>query len=228
MQQPDIPAFVLAEARSLLGYGSAPPDARTAALLEEAAGEILAAATPRKTHLRFPLLPGGALRPGGPPMEGKDIAAHLEGCTEVFLLALTLGPGPDSLIRKAQATGMEKAVLLDACASAYIEHTANRAEDALRAETAEKREYLTGRFSPGYGDFPITFQKELIRLLDAPRAIGLTVSESGILLPRKSITAVLGLSAHPVTGRLAGCQNCLLYEKCKKRKEGDFCGNPPV
>ena len=228
MPQPNALAFVLAEARSLLGYGVAAPGGQAAARLEAAAREVLACGKARSTFRRFPLLPEKALRPGGPPLEGVDIAAHLEDCTAVYLLALTLGPGPDSLIRRAQATDMEQAVLLDACASAAIEHAAATAEETLRAQAAENGEFLTGRFSPGYGDFPITFQRELLHLLDAPRAIGLTVSESGILLPRKSITAVLGLSARPVTGRLAGCRHCLLYEKCQKRKEGDFCGNPPV
>ena len=57
--------------------------------------------------------------------------------------------------------------------------------------------FLTDRFSPGYGDFPMESSKDLVGLLDAGRRIGLTVSQSGILIPRKSVTAVLGVSDRP-------------------------------
>lgn len=213
-------------ALNALGYRGTPPDDATAHLLAQAASTIVESSAPRATAQRFSLAKGMALLPTMQPLQGDDIAAHLAGCHAVYLTAITLGQGAEAALRTAGALNMQQTVLLDACASAYIEIQADLQEAALRQTVEKGGEYLTGRFSPGYGDFPITFQKQLIRLLDGPRVIGLSVSSSGILLPRKSITALLGVANHPVTGHLAGCQHCQLFEKCQKRKEGNFCGKP--
>ena len=90
-------------------------------------------------------------------------------------------------------------------------------------EEREEGQFLTGRFSPGYGDYPIAVQNDLLRLLDAPRKIGLCATPTHLLTPRKSVTAVLGVAGHPVTGRRAGCANCALRERCAYRKEGKTC-----
>lgn len=83
--------------------------------------------------------------------------------------------------------------------------------------------YLTGRYSPGYGDWPIGVQPRIAALLDTPRRIGLCVTGTCLMLPRKSITAALGLSRTPVTGRRAGCAHCALRDKCEYRKRGETC-----
>ena len=49
-------------------------------------------------------------------------------------------------------------------------------------------------------------------------------TDTCILVPRKSVTAVCGIADHPVTGTLAGCATCALRETCKRRKEGIPCG----
>ncbi len=113
--------------------------------------------------------------------------------------------------------------MLVALSSVAAEAMADAAEDAMRREFSGRGLFLTGRFSPGYGDYPITVQNELIRLLDAPRRIGLAATPAHLLTPRKSITAVLGAADHPVTGRKAGCAHCALREKCSYRKEGKTC-----
>lgn len=82
---------------------------------------------------------------------------------------------------------------------------------------------MTDRFSPGYGDFSIGMQGEICRVLDTARKIGVTVNESGILIPRKTITAVLGVSKHPQTKRTSGCAVCDLFETCSYRREGRTC-----
>ena len=104
-----------------------------------------------------------------------------------------------------------------------VEQTADAAEQTLRNEEREEGQFLTGRFSPGYSDYPIAVQNDLLRLLDAPRKIGLCATPAHLLTPRKSVTAVLGVAGHPVTGRRAGCANCALRERCAYRKEGKTC-----
>ena len=85
------------------------------------------------------------------------------------------------------------------------------------------RVYFTGRYSPGYGDFPIEMQKTLLQAVDGPKSIGLTSNESSILIPRKSITAIIGTANHPVSGYLATCDECTIRDNCRLRAEGTFC-----
>ena len=85
--------------------------------------------------------------------------------------------------------------------------------------------YTTSRFSPGYGDFPIEVQPDMIRYIDGQRKIGLNVTSNNLLVPRKSVTAVIGVSDRPVRGSLATCAECVLRDKCDLRKEGKLCGD---
>ena len=187
------------------------------ALLERWAPPLRAAAAPRAVWLRAPV---GAL---GDLWQGSDIQRHLAGCTEAVLLAVTLGPGADAQIRRAGVGDVAAGAASDALASVLAEQAADAAEARLRALAAAEGMYLTGRYSPGYGDWPIGVQPRIAALLDTPRWIGLCVTGTCLMLPRKSITAALGLSRTPVTGRRAGCAHCALRDKCEYRKRGETC-----
>lgn len=187
------------------------------ALLERWAPPLRAAAAPRAVWLRAPV---GAL---GDLWQGSDIQRHLAGCTEAVLLAVTLGPGTDAQIRRAGVGDVAAGAASDALASVLAEQAADAAEARLRALAAAEGMYLTGRYSPGYGDWPIGVQPRIAALLDTPRRIGLCVTGTCLMLPRKSITAALGLSRTPVTGRRAGCAHCALRDKCEYRKRGETC-----
>lgn len=192
-------------------------DAALRALLQKAGQTLLDTAKPRAVSLR------GGREALAPCLLGEDIACHLKGCGECVLLACTLGAGVDAAQRAANAADMAYAVVLDALASVLAEQMAGAAEQALREQAQGEGLFLTGRFSPGYGDYPIELQNELLRFMDAPRRIGLCATPTHLLTPRKSITAVLGLARHPVTGRRAGCAHCALRERCTYRKEGKTC-----
>lgn len=204
------------QALRYLGVPDAGDDALRA-LLQKAEQTLRDAAKPRAVSLRAGRDALAAC------LQGEDIARHLEGCTECVLLACTLGAGIDAAQRAANAADMAYAVVLDALASVLAEQVADAAEDALRERAQRESLFLTGRFSPGYGDYPIALQNELLRLLDAPRRIGLCATSTHLLTPRKSITAVLGLAGYPVTGKRAGCAHCALRGRCVYRKEGKTC-----
>lgn len=208
--------FDTAQALRYLRVSGAPDDALRA-LLQKAEQALRAAAKPRAVSLRAEK---AAL---APYLQGDDIRRHLEGCAACVLLACTLGAGVDAAQRAANAADMAYAVVLDALASALAEQIADAAEQALRAAARQEGLFLTGRFSPGYGDYPIALQNDLLRLTDAPRKIGLCATDTHLLTPRKSVTAVLGLAPHPVTGQRAGCAHCALREQCTYRKEGKTC-----
>ena len=193
------------------------PDAATRALLERWAAPLLAAAAPRAVWLRAPVSALGEL------WQGKDIARHLAGCGEAVLLAVTLGPGVDAQIRRAGVGDVAAGAASDALASALTEQAADQAEASLREMAAAEGVYLTGRYSPGYGDWPIGVQPRIAALLDTARRIGLCVTDTCLMLPRKSVTAALGVSREPVTGYRAGCAHCQLRDKCEYRKRGETC-----
>ena len=187
-------------------------DTATMALLQRCAVPLLAAATPRAVWLRAEvkaLAEAGILR-------GSDVMRHLEGCGQAILLAVTLGPGVGDI-----AAG----VASDALGSALAEQTADAAEAELRQLAAAEGTYLTGRFSPGYGDWDIAVQPLVAAALDTARRAGLCVTDTNLMTPRKSVTAILGVSDHPVKGHLAGCGHCVLRTRCEYRKRGKTCAS---
>ncbi|NLD19280.1 MAG: methionine synthase [Clostridiales bacterium] len=156
------------------------------------------------------------------PAAGFSIERHLEKCHKAAVLAATLGVGVDNLVRRVQITDMAMALVLDCGASILIQQICDDFEKAIKTELSG---FLTSRFSPGYGDYGIQYQGQISELLDAPRKIGLAVTRDSLMIPRKSITAVIGISDVPVKGRLAGCDECMLKNKCELKKEGKFCGD---
>lgn len=193
------------------------PDPATLALLERCASPLLAAAAPRAVYLRAPKEDLSAL------WQGADVERHLADCPEAVLLAVTLGPGVDAQIRRAGVGDVAAGAASDALASALTEQAADQAEASLREMAAAEGVYLTGRYSPGYGDWPIGVQPRIAALLDTARRIGLCVTDTCLMLPRKSVTAALGVSREPVTGYRAGCAHCQLRDKCEYRKRGETC-----
>ena len=197
------------------------PDAATMALLERCAVPLLAAATPPAVWL---LAETTALEQAG-LLPGQDVQRHLEGCSQAILLAVTLGPGVDAQIRRAGVGDIAAGVASDALGSALAEQAADLAEAQLRQWAAEQGLYMTGRFSPGYGDWDIAVQPLVATALDTPRRAGLWVTDANLMTPRKSVTAILGVSQHPVKGRLAGCGHCVLRHRCEYRKRGKTCAS---
>lgn len=159
------------------------------------------------------------------PISGVSLAKHLEGCNQIAVMAVTLGPEVDRLISETQERRIALGVVIDSGASIMAELATNMAEELIRAEIAEKGPiFMTGRFSPGYGDSPLEMQAEVLALLHADEQLGITLSKGYMMSPSKSITAIMGLADHPVTGRLATCEECVLRDKCQLRKEGKRCG----
>ena len=218
LEKPD--AIDLQQAARYFGQGG-PADEATASLLERCAVPILAAATPRAVWLEGDVQ---SLAEAG-LLLGEDVFRHLTGCSHAVLLAVTLGPGVDAQIRRAGVGDIAAGVASDALGSALAEQMADAAEAERRQWAAGQGRYLTGRYSPGYGDWPITVQPLVAAALDTARRAGLCVTDSNLMTPRKSVTALLGVSDHPVRGHLAGCGHCVLRTRCEYRKRGITCAS---
>lgn len=195
------------EALRYLGCGGAQPDEATAALLEERIRAVEEAAEPRWTALEVSLtLRPGMVELGDWSIRSEKLRAHLEGCTSALLFGATLGVGVDRLIARSAAGRVAQAAVDQAVAAALIEAVCDHACDQLAGQYPGK--YLRPRFSPGYGDFPLTDQPELLRRLDGPRKIGLTATDSCLLAPIKSVTAVIGVADTPGKCHAGGCATC--------------------
>ncbi len=196
--------------------GTADADHATLQQAGQAADDVTKAATPKWTFAHFPLADGWRLGSTDVTLEGGNIRAHLAGCHGCFLMAVTLGQPLDRALRTREVKDMTAALWFDRAASVLAEQYAEAAWQTLKKKA--RPAFVTPRFSPGYGDFSLAIQPDLLRLMDTPRAIGVHATESGLMVPRKSITALVGVAHHPVQGKLADCNNCHLKEKCEPQK----------
>lgn len=147
-------------------------------LIDDCMAETLRVSEPRFTYRILPI--DWEAHTPELAFVGQDIPNMLADSDRVVLLAATLGGGLELAIRRAQVRDMSRAVVLDCCGSAAIEAVCDAAEREIQSAVGEGV-YLTDRFSPGYGDLPILLQDDFVRLVDAPRRIGLTVTSTHIL-----------------------------------------------
>lgn len=140
-------------------------------------------------------------------VHSEKLARNLKGCEKVILFAATVGVEIDRLIGKYGRLSPTKALLFQAIGAERIEALC----DAFCADI--KKEYNTGlepRFSPGYGDLPLSAQKNIFAVLDPERRIGLTLNSSLLMSPSKSVTAIVGLTnkqEKTITNKCAFCDN---------------------
>ncbi len=122
-------------------------------------------------------------------IESRSLAVNLAGCRGAAIFAVTVGAGVDRLISRLSATSPSCALAADAVASAAAEGAACR----INADIARKFGATRPRFSPGFGDLPLSFQRDVISFLDAERRAGITLTDSLMLVPVKSTTAIVGV-----------------------------------
>ena len=216
--------MTLDRAEALRYLAIARPDAGSLEAIEPVAAALEQALTPRFTFAAFPVRhtpEGVSLEGSGLVLPGEMARTMLRDCTDAVLLLCTLGAGFEARLRAASARDMAQAAMLDACGSAYVEAGCDAAEQAIAARFPGK--FLTDRFSPGYGDLPLELQPKLCAALDSQRRLGVTVTESLLMVPMKTVSAVIGLADTPQPARVRGCQFCARRETCNFRKHGQTC-----
>lgn len=202
-----------------LGAATATPELER--MIGQAEQIVAQAATPRHVARRFPLsVEREGVTLGGTWLPSTTLAAHLKGCQEAFLTAFTLGPGVDGMIRRYELTDMALASVLQACAAAYTEEQADKAQEEIEKYAREHGLYLRPRYSPGYGDFPLSCQQFLFDALEASKKIGVTLTANYLMLPMKSITGVVGLSPDPSLCHIGKCMVCSA-ENCPFRQAAE-------
>lgn len=144
---------------------------------------------------------------------GKDINKHLSGCDKIYVFAATLGYGIDRIIRSFQVCDLSLSYYIDVLAGLLIEKLCDNVCKKI-AENEDGRD-ITQRFSCGYGDFPLETQKDILNLLNAEKELGIKLTESEMMTPTKTVTAVLGAGK---AGSLDRCAICVKKYQCEGNK----------
>lgn len=177
------------EALRYLGVKGEPAPALLA-LLDRAQGALCEVAAPKAVSRRLKLqAEGEKLDFGVFRLRSGSLAKNMTGCEESFLFAATLGHGVDRLLLRLQKTEPSFALVFDVWCSAAVEAWCNE----VNAKLAQG-EVLRPRFSPGYGDVPLSLQRDVLAALDAQRKLGITLSDTYFMTPCKSVTAFVGIS----------------------------------
>jgi len=132
---------------------------------------------------------------GGFTVASRKAAARLEGCAGIYLAAVTLGPDLDRRVAELSAAGdVTRAFLLNAWGAEAAEALMEALNRELARLEAAQRRSLTPRYSPGYGDWGLAAQRDLLGALETHR-IGITLTASCLMIPEKSVSAVMGVKA---------------------------------
>lgn len=126
-------------------------------------------------------------------VHSKALAKRLSGCRRAIVFAATVGIRFDRLLARYSLLSPTKALLLDAIGNERVEAFCNAFEASLYQELIQKGSRLRPRFSPGYADLPIFFQKEIFSVLECEKTIGLFLGEQMLMSPSKSVTAIIGI-----------------------------------
>lgn len=198
----------------MMRYAGLPPRAQNIpdSLIRGALQEAAALAEPRGIWQLYPYDAASGTIAGNPDLvlAGKQIRKHLSRSVSVAVLAVTAGAAieeaSDSHFKAGRYT---EGLLLDAAATAITEHLADQLDEYIQSVARRTGRHAAWRYSPGYGDWPIAQQPDLCRLIRT-EDIGITVTDHCMLVPRKSVTAIIGLSSCSEPPRPDHCSQCSL------------------
>ena len=209
----------ISEAARYLGYGKHAVDEPTKNLIMEQLSELSKASNVKSVYQYFPCLVENESRVkiGTMEIRSKHLAKNLKGCKEAAIFGITLGTGVDLLIRRTMVTDMAKALVTQASAAVLLEEACDELQEKIRKEKSEEQLWIRPRFSPGYGDFDIHHQKDILRMLDTHKKIGLSMTDSYMLTPTKSVTALIGICEEEMQCHKTGCESCTKMD-CQYRR----------
>ncbi len=189
-----------------MGLGKSEPDERLREITEDIIKEISGGAMPKFCICDTSVsIDGIKVSFDSFSVFSSGLANHLSGCSGALFFAATLGSEVDRIISKYSVISPVKAVAAQAAAAAMIELFADSVCEQIQRD---EKIYLIARFSPGYSDFSLEYQKKLLDILNAQKRIGLCLTDGNLLTPIKSITAVIGKKDTPDGCAVHKCKSC--------------------
>lgn len=203
-----------------LGIRRGDPDERTRQIVEECIDELTEVMTPRMVYRIFPLSfpEDGSLDFTCFRVKSKNLQKNLKGCEKIIIFAATIGEGVDRLLRKYNKLEVSRGVIMQAASAAAIEAYCNEINQNFKDEAAKEGWYLRPRFSPGYGDFSLSYQSLISDVLKMEKTCGITLTDSLLMMPSKSVTAVIGMGRQKVSCVMDGCEVCNKKDTCQYRR----------
>lgn len=141
-------------------------------------------------------------------VQSRSLAKNLKNCDEAVVFAATVGLDVDRMISKYSRIDVSKANFMQAIGTERIEALCDVFCETLRLSQKYSGFFMRPRFSAGYGDLPIDFQRDIISVLDCNRKIGVTLNDNLLMSPSKSVTAIVGFGRGPDAPLKTGCENC--------------------
>lgn len=180
------------EALRYLGYSRSVEDmSGVEGVIDECEREVLAVQNLKAVYSLYDISRGDGLDLGFAKTDSRDLEKYLSGCNKIALFAATAGAGIDRLIAKYNRISPARAAVTQALGAALVEEWCNTVHAQLTAQYGA----ITARFSCGYGDLPLTLQRDIFAALDVTKKIGVTLSDDCFMTPTKSVTAIVGIKA---------------------------------
>lgn len=198
-----------------LGYRGMTPDDTIMQMVEEVLQDLFRVICPRNIYQIYECsinehkiyLENGIQR-DGITIQSRNLSDNLSQCEKVILMAASLGIGADKLLQRYEITNIAKASVLQACGAACIEAYCNLLQEEIRQQMQKEGMYLRPRFSPGYGDLPLDTQQIVFDCLQCTKRLGLTLTDSLLMYPTKSVTAFIGITKNKQSCHIAKCSTC--------------------
>jgi len=182
------------EAARYLGYAGHEVSEADMEMIREGIAEVRKVMAGKACYCRYPIeICGNEITLPYGTVKSEHLAKWIEGCSEAYFFAATIGSGFDRLIRRTSLTSMAKGAVLQACGAAAVEAVCDEVNRVINAEAAEEGYTAKRRYSPGYGDFALENQKGFFAVLTPAKYIGLTLMDTLIMSPEKSVTALIGV-----------------------------------
>ncbi len=199
-----------------LGYGKNLPDENVKAEIIRVTDEILSSVNPKACFAVLDILVSeNVIDFGMFSVDSKSLAKNLKLCKKAVILGATIGTGVDRIISKYARISPSSAVIAQAVGTAAIENWCDIFCNRLGEKFKKDGLFLMPRFSPGYADFLLSHQNDIFALLNCPKNIGVSITDSLIMTPSKSVTAVVGLSDKDIKCKTGGCIECDRANTCE-------------
>lgn len=185
----------IAEILRYLGYIKCAQTSRdeeqAKAVLESARTKVF----PKACYIRLPieLLSDNRINLPYSQIISEKLSINLKGCKEIFLIAATIGPQFDMAQKMAKVRSITEAAYYQAIGATFVEAMVEEVVKRLESLIEPEGLHLRPRFSPGFGDFDLDNQRDIFSYLCPEKNIGLTLNESLVMAPEKSVTAVIGI-----------------------------------
>ena len=181
--------------REILRYaGATESSPEVEALLDACISEVGDRLSYRVCFGEYPAsVKGDTVTLGEMQTRSAHLARRLAGCDGAILFAATVGHTPDRLIARYGSVSPARALMHQAIGTERIEALCDLFEGEIREEKARQGVSVARRYSPGYGDLSLEIQREIFAHVDCAKRIGVTLNESLLMSPSKSVTAIIGI-----------------------------------